>query len=280
MVFAMDVSREQVESFRRDGFLILPRIWTEAQVSLMKEAIDRVSSGRYSDDRRPPALRKPVAPLGTSQSVHWYLNARILDRDIWTLATDARLGGIAARLLETDSVSIVEDQLLDKPPTGLPVNSHQDYAYWPFSTSTEMITCWIALEDMRPELGPVAVVRGSHRWGQGQKPQDLIEGSASNWLAAAEASRPRDREIEIVSAQVPAGGGVFFHALTFHGSPGNSSAVVRRACSLHFASSACRVHLAATARVNHPFFFANLKNGGPLVNRYMPRVYPTYAESA
>ena len=40
-----------------------------------------------------------------------------------------------------------------------------------------------------------------------------------------------------------------------------------------------RVDMAATARVNHPYFFANLKNGGPLVNRYMPRVYPAYAES-
>lgn len=275
----MSVSRQDVERFRRDGFLILPRIWAEDQISSMKAAIDRVASGCYNHDRRPPAVRRRVAPLGTEQSVRWYLNARILDRDIWALSTDARLGAVAAHLLETDSVSIVEDQLLDKPPSGLPVNSHQDYAYWPFSTSTEMITCWIALENMRPELGPVSVVRGSHRWGKGQKPQDLIEGSAHNWLAAAEASKPRDVEMDLVPVEVDAGGGVFFHALTFHGSPENSSSSVRRACSIHFASGACRVDMAATARVNHPYFFANLKNGGPLVNRYMPRVYPTYAES-
>jgi hypothetical protein len=67
--------------------------------------------------------------------------------------------------------------------------------------------------------------------------------------------------------------------LTFHGSPENSSDSTRRACSLHFASDACRVDMAATARINHPYFFANLKNGGALVNRYMPRTYPTYAES-
>ena len=55
------------------------------------------------------------------------------------------LAPIAARLLRSASVSIVEDQLLDKPTGGRPVNFHQDYSYWPFSRATRMCTGWLAL---------------------------------------------------------------------------------------------------------------------------------------
>src|SRR5690606_29657256 len=149
---------------------------------------------------------------------------RLLDSDIWELATDPRLGEIAARLLETDSVSIIEDQLLDKPPQGLPVNMHQDYSYWRFSSSVQTVTCWIALMEDVLSCGGLTIVSGSHRFGPATKPDKLIEGSEEDWSSVPEPVRSAlGGRLEFVDIDVPKGGGVFFHGLTVHGSSRNSS---------------------------------------------------------
>ena len=269
------ITPEQVAQFQRDGFAIVDRVIDDAQVARVRAAMTRVYDGTYSRDRRPPRLRVPISPLGEERSVQWMLNARVLDEDLWRLSTDVSLGRCAAALLQTPSVSIVEDQLLAKPPgVGLPVNVHQDYAYWPFSRSTSLITLWIALCDMTAELGPVQCLRGSHRWGPAPRPKQLIVGSDDGWLEGLAPVRPEGAELSWETAMVKAGGGVFFHALTFHGSRGNISDQWRHAISLHWAAAECTANLAETRHHDFPYFFARLRDGGPLVNKYMPQVYP------
>lgn len=124
--------RECIEQVARDGYTIIPGLMLQDQVERARAAMGRVYRGEHDDDRRPPRIRKPVIALGSEDSVHWVLNARVLDRDLWNIATDPALGEAAATLLGTPSVSIVEDQLLAKPAGGLPVKVHQDYSYWPF----------------------------------------------------------------------------------------------------------------------------------------------------
>ena len=57
------------------------------------------------------------------------------------------------------------------------MNLHQDCSYWRFSTSVNMLTCWIALSDMTEDMGPVEVARGSHTWGFAARPRELVHGS-------------------------------------------------------------------------------------------------------
>lgn len=268
----MSVTPSEVEKFATDGFLIVPNLVDKERVERLSAAMDRVYSGVYQNDIRPPALQKRVTPFGNDKSVHWILNSRWLDADLWANATDPKLGRIAAALLDTPSVSIVEDQLLDKPDGGMPVNMHQDYGYWAFSRSTKMITCWIALVDMEAPLGPVEIVRGSHKWGRAGNPKDLILGSEDAYWHAAEAARPEGAPRETEKVHVPAGGGAFFHSLTFHGSGRNASGRRRRAVSLHWASEECRVDLSKTREHDHPYMFARLVDNGPIVNKYMPRI--------
>jgi ectoine hydroxylase-related dioxygenase (phytanoyl-CoA dioxygenase family) len=207
------------------------------------------------------------------------VNGRLLDADIWSLVTRAELGRCAARLLETSAVSVIEDQLLDKPPGGAPLATHQDYRYWQFSTSPRMLTCWVALDDMTPENGTVHVVPGSHRWGQQAVERDIAEdfrdsvNGAINYLRVAEALRPPDAEIQFTPVIVPAGGGVLFHSLTIHSSGRNTTDRRRRALSVHYASAECRIIPVKTYDQAFPYCFARLKDGDRLVNKYLPEVY-------
>jgi phytanoyl-CoA hydroxylase len=270
----MNVLPDQVDAFGRDGVVVFERLLSPSDVDRVLAAMARIYRGEYNADRRPPRVRTRLAPLGNERSVHWMLNSRILDSDLWSVATDARLGRIAATLMRSESASIVEDQLLAKPPGGVPVNIHQDYAYWPFSTSTRMITCWIALVDITLEMGPVEVIRGSQTWGRAPRPSELIVGSNEGFEGSL-ASVAHPDKLDFVPVVVPAGGGAFFHSLSFHGSRENRSSRWRRAMSLHWASSECRANLAEVRHHDYPYFFARLQNGGPLVNKYMPQVFPS-----
>jgi phytanoyl-CoA hydroxylase len=270
----MVVSSDAAASFARDGFAVFDRLLSQERVYRIHAAMDRVYRGEATADRRPPAVRAPIRPFGDASSVRWVLNARVLDAALWELACDPRLGELAAALLGTPSVSIIEDQLLDKPPAGVPVNMHQDYAYWPFSRSTRLVSCWIALVDMTPEHGPLELVRGSHRWGQALRPRELVVGSEGAYLEAVEQIRPPGVEPELVPVLARAGGGVFFDALTLHGSRANRSPAWRRACSLHWAAEECTVDRSKLVEYDYPYFFAGLTDGGRIVNRYMPRTWP------
>jgi ectoine hydroxylase-related dioxygenase (phytanoyl-CoA dioxygenase family) len=136
-----------------------------------------------------------------------------------------------------------------------------------------MLTCWIALKEMTAEMGPVELARGSHRWGFAARPRQLIHGSDDQYLSAAQAVMPEDAGFEFVSTVVPEGGGVFFHALTFHGSRGNTTNQVRRAMSLHWASEECRLDRTKLVDYDHPYLFTGLKTGDKLAARYIPQVY-------
>ena len=269
----MEISDQQLSRFQTDGFLIVERVIADAQVERILTAMSRVYAGIYNRDIRPVAMRQPVVPFGTSNSVHWVLNARTVDGDLWNLATDSHLGRAAARLLRTPSVSIVEDQLLAKPGGGAPVNLHQDYSYWRFSTSTNMLTCWLALTDMTADVGPVELVPGSHRWGLATRPRELIHGSSDEYFSVMQDVAPKGTDVKLISTIVPKGGCVFFHGLTFHGSRGNSTDSWRRAVSLHWAAHDCRLDRAKLVDYDHPYLFAGLRQGDPLVNKYLPQVF-------
>jgi len=275
----MNLTSEDIEHFDQQGFLIVEQILSLEQVAQVIESMARVYRGEFTLDRRPQHIRaahKRVWPLGLPDSVQWFLNARVCDGDFWNVATSAEIGRVAATLLHSPSVSLVEDQLLNKPPQGgRPVKVHRDYSYWTFSKSSEMLTCWMSLVEASVEMGTLQVIPGSHKWEYVQTLQlNLMDGSEQGWLSAAEARCPAGTSIELVPVVVPPGGGVFFHSLTFHGSSRNTSNCVRRAISLHYASERCRFDVSRVADHLFPYTFAGLRDGGPLVNRWMPQVYP------
>lgn len=87
------------------------------------------------------------------------------------LAWSPIVGGIAAAAARTSSVRLFDDQIVYKPapkeestPSMATVGWHVDGDYWFTCSSDDMLTAWIPLHDCPAELGPLAVLDGSHLW--------------------------------------------------------------------------------------------------------------------
>jgi ectoine hydroxylase-related dioxygenase (phytanoyl-CoA dioxygenase family) len=78
-----------------------------------------------------------------------------------------RLAGIAAQLMEVDSVRLYHDQALYKEPGGGITPWHADQFYWPLSTD-KSVTAWIPLQETPIELGALEFSMKSQHFTYGR----------------------------------------------------------------------------------------------------------------
>ena len=108
-------------------------------------------------------------------------------------------------------------------------------------TPSDVVTVWVAFDDMDEELGPLEYVKGSHKWGDGRV------GSSSSFFqtenrkllysaAKLEGIDDPESSLEIISmAGLKAGGISIHHGKVWHGSGKNQSKDrPRRGLGLHF----------------------------------------------
>lgn len=221
--------------FSEHGYWIAPALFSLAEVDRFRAAMDRVRAGEYLTGKGP-ALDLPIPPDDTA--LRKIDNAWWADPDLAALATDARLGEIAARLLGVERIRLWQDQLLHKPPSGeskTRIGWHQDWDSWRTVASVDrFVTAWVALDDVDEVNGAMQVLPGSHHWG-------LLHGQ-SNFLGT-----DLDAQLERLAAQhevtprlleMRAGQASFHHVLTFHGSSTNTSTRVRRSLAVHLVDAA------------------------------------------
>lgn len=148
------------------------------------------------------------------------------DKKLWKFP-HKEVGKIAAQLLQTNKVLLWQDQYTEKPPGGEAIVFHQDWAWWQMIDRPNVVTCWIALDEVTEDMGPPVYLEGSHKDG-------FKEGSLGRVGEGLERVYP---EIPLI---VKAGHCGFHHGLTFHGSGPNISDTTRRCLILHMMSGDCR----------------------------------------
>ncbi len=125
---------------------------------------------------------------------------------------------------------LLTDQVFMKPPHhGGPKPYHQDDFYFQCFPADQVITAWIALDDVDEENGCLRYISGSHKEGIiPHYPQS--EAEPHNLI-------PPDDRIEMNNeelAPVRKGGVVFHHSQTLHSSHRNNSDRWRRAYATHW----------------------------------------------
>jgi ectoine hydroxylase-related dioxygenase (phytanoyl-CoA dioxygenase family) len=219
---------EQVETFHRDGFLVVEEgLISDKARELLEERYLRLFDGEYETGIKPDEVN---------------CNAWRADNVIAAQVLSARIGRLAAQLMSYPGVRILQDNVLWKPPGTKAIGFHQDGSYADYLVPPEMVTCWMSLHETQADAGPIAYVRGSNHWPW-TPPERSQFHAPDDWLEGVRAAKPADAEMEVVPVVVKPGGGAFHHNLTWHGSePNRSGTVARMALVSHMLPSHARFH--------------------------------------
>jgi ectoine hydroxylase-related dioxygenase (phytanoyl-CoA dioxygenase family) len=215
----------QIESYRRDGFLIVERFLQPVELDRIREHFMRAFEHEWETGLAPDEVNY-VPGVTPPELTRQLCNVWKADRVLAGVTLSRRVGEFAVRLAAVAGVRLAHDNAIWKPPSGKALLCHQDAAYLDHLDPPNMTTCWMALDDTAADTGTIYYVRGSHRW-----PHAPLGGkfhAPDDWLAHVVSSMPPGVELELVPIEVPAGGAAFHDGWTFHGSPPNERADAQR----------------------------------------------------
>ncbi len=222
-----NLSAEQIEKFRRDGYLVVENAVNAEQLdALQREFVGWVDESRaYTEgygetvDGRPrfdlesghtdsqPALRRVNSPAEVSPA---YDDAM----------RNSAMTGFVADLIGPN-VKFHHSKINSKlPGAKTEVKYHQDYPFTPHSND-DIVTALLMVDEVTAENGPLEVVPGSHLGPIHEIWQDGV------FTGAVAGEIEKDAMANAVTCTGPAGAVCLMHTRLLHGSAPNRSEASR-----------------------------------------------------
>lgn len=218
----IELTQDQVDSFQREGYLVLPAITTSDELARLREIYDRLFAERAGraegnqfdlagadEEDKQATLPQILGPSRYAPELNDFLFKR-------------NAKAIAAQLLGGEGTA-GEHAILKPPRYGAATPWHQDEAYWSPDLDYSSLSIWMPLQDATVESGCMQFVPRSHR--QGVLPHHPINND------------PRVHGLEVdsldtssvVPCPIPAGGVTIHHCRTLHYAGPNLTDEPRRA---------------------------------------------------
>jgi len=221
------ITDTQVDAFWRDGVTCLRGLFDAEWIEHMRAAVE--------DDLAHPG---PLAREYANQKGQRFLG----DIGAWAVKPGLRryvetspAAEIAARMMKSHKANFLYDQLFVKEPgTAAKTPWHQDGPYWPVQ-GNQILSIWLALDDVTVESSGVEYLKGSHRWGKEYRPihfggdTEAYKMLPGETLPDIDALRKEPAStLDVVNWDMKAGDCLIHHNMTVHGAPGNASSTQRR----------------------------------------------------
>ena len=213
------LTTEQVEQFNRDGYVKGIRVYSDAEITSIRQYFDAL-------------LAKVVAAGGDSYSIS---SAHLKYGRVWDILTNARITACVRDLLGENVVGWGSHFFCKMPNDGKKVAWHQDSSYWPL-TPSKAVTVWLAVDDADVENACMRFVSGSHHFGAMTfRPSDPAEHNVLN-----QTIENVEQYGKFVDDCLKAGEISLHSDLLLHGSEANASS--RRRCGLTLRYAPADVH--------------------------------------
>jgi len=144
------VSSEIAQAFDRNGFVIVPDLFSRAEVQTFKVAIRDVLAQVAAESDSDDGV--------TSTGVYVGLAAR--HPVFRQAARDDRLLDILEAIIGPNIEFLSDKVVIKDPDREFASPWHQDWPYW---QGSHKISVWVALDDVTPENGALKLLPGSHR---------------------------------------------------------------------------------------------------------------------
>ena len=182
-----------VEQFRRDGFVVIDGLLSEAELDFYEPLVTDAVATRKRD---APPLEEPNA---YAQSFHQCINLWEDYPAIRPLTFHPALGQAATELLGVDGVRLWHDQALYKEAGGRATDAHQDHPYWPI-VETASVTAWIPFRGSTLASGAMGISPGPTTPAYARS-----STSSRPRIPSVLMDQPEIRAIEPVYVEVPKG---------------------------------------------------------------------------
>ncbi|MFA9431322.1 ectoine hydroxylase [Egicoccus sp. AB-alg2] len=255
------LGQDALEAFERDGYLLLPDVFSPDEVAGIRARLDELAAD--------PAVRADERTITELESdeVRSIFEIHKSDPQFAKLSADPRVADVARQLLGSD-VYIHQSRINVKPGfVGKGFWWHSDFETWHAEDGMPRMRCLsasITLTDNYPHNGPLMVVPGSHRTfvtTVGQTPADHYKAS----LKKQEVGTPdhdslrelivgQGREIRQLTGK--AGSVVFFDCNIMHASSENQTPFPRSNVFLVYNSVENAVEEPFAAPTRRPEFIA------------------------
>jgi len=227
----IELSDSARQTFNDDGFVVVEKLIEHNQIATLHRAFTDLFNGRFATGVHPDEVNWQQAD-GDPTLTRQICNGWKANHDIAAVVLDESIARTIASLAGWPGVRIMIDNVISKPPATKSLGFHQDSAYLSWFTPSDLLTCWIALDETSAEGGTLEFARGSHRWRLAE-PEGEFHAPEDYRKPLYKAARQEGVEADIAYVEVPAGGGSFHHGWTWHGSGANHSSNPRRSLVLH-----------------------------------------------
>jgi ectoine hydroxylase len=214
----MDLNDAQIEAFKRDGFLLIERVFSASEMEVLRAAIPEFTE----------ASRAKPSPDGKAHPVHGaHLHSEVFRR----LSFHPRLVRPVQRLAGAE-VHVYQARVQMKAGLDSAWEGgyawHQDYSTWWMMDGMQEprpIVIFVHLDDVTACNGPILVIPGSHKNGLiGERPPP---GEDQYMVVKPDTVRELAGRGGVIPLLGPAGTVVFMQSATVHGSTANISPMRR-----------------------------------------------------
>lgn len=221
----MQLTNEQVERYEREGFLLVPGLFSEPEVEVLRRELPSI----FGD----PSPRRVLESDGKTVRT---VNGSHLDNPVLTALTrHPRLLQPARRLLGSETYVYQFKTNAKRAFAGDVWKWHQDFVFWAKDdglVEPRLVSAVVFLDEVNEFNGPLLMIPGSHRRGvidvparrQADQPGWLSDVSADlTYTVSRETVQGLVREHGIQAPKGAPGSVLFFHPNVVHGSVGNIS---------------------------------------------------------
>lgn len=226
------LTADQIAAYRRDGYVVVRKLFGQRLVAACIDALGGLASGRLPTTRTEIALEPGVDPAVVTPETRvnyirkfaWYVE----DADaLYAACMSRRLHLMLDQIVGQGRV-LLQDMALIKPPgIGGAKPWHQDASYFRVSDPQLIIGVWIALDAATRDNGCMEVIPRSHLAGPAAH---VAAEDVNQCTIRPDLLRLADR----VQVELAPGDALIFHPLLHHYTAPNRSTLRRWAVQFHF----------------------------------------------
>lgn len=212
----MHLSQQQLATFREDGVLLLPDLFSREEVDIL----NRARAAVFARETEADIIEKKSGEVRTAMGLH-------LRHEVFGALTRHPRLVEPARQLRGDDLYVQQVKINVKAAfDGEAWQWHYDFATHHADDGVPeplALNLHVFLEDINEFNGPLYFIRGSHNHGPARAHHDTTTTSYPLWCVDHEVVATLAEKGGLVSAKGPAGTGLIFGDIMVHGSPPNMS---------------------------------------------------------